>query len=124
MACFAGMFVSGGAANSGGRIRRRGACVAWLSGLAIQRRLPLGRIRAAFEGIGLLTTLIVLISLSMLISFDGPDYEEYSSFWQGVEYVITWLPGQLLVYTAPLPFFVVAFNLLPAAGWRHLTCLV
>jgi sensor histidine kinase YesM len=98
--------------------------VAWLSGLAIQRRLPLGRIRAAFEGIGLLTTLIVLISLSMLISFDGPDYEEYSGFWQGVEFVITWLPGQLLVYTAPLPFFVVAFNLLPAAGWRHLICLV
>jgi len=97
--------------------------VAWLSGLAFQRRLPLGRIRAAFEGIGLLTILIVLITLSMLISFDGPDYEEYNSFWQGVAFLVTWLPGALVVYTAPLPFFVVAFNLLPAAGWRHLASL-
>jgi signal transduction histidine kinase len=123
MACCSGAFISGSAGKGAEKIRHAGPRVAWLSGFEAYRRLPLGRIRAALEGIGLLTILIVLISMSMMISFDGPDYEEYSSFWQGVEYVSTWLPGALLVYMAPLPFFVVAFNLLPAAGWRHLTGL-
>ena len=123
MACCSAAFLSGSAGKGAAKIRNTGHCVAWLSGVIAHWRLPLGRIRAAFEGIGLLTVLIVLISLSMLISFDGPDYEEYSSFWEGLQYVSTWLPGVLLAYTAPLPFFVVAFNLMPAAGWRHLALL-
>jgi signal transduction histidine kinase len=123
MACCSGAFISGSAGKGVGKIRHTGRCVVWLSGFRADGRLPLGRIRAAFEGIGLLTILIVLITLSMLISFDGPDYEDYSSFRQGVVFVLTWLPGALVVYTVPLPFFVLAFNLLPAAGWRHLALL-
>lgn len=124
MACGSSASLSGSAGKGAENIRHTGPIVAWLNGLDAHERLPLGRIRVAFEGMGLLTILIVLISLSMLISFDGPDYEEYSSFRQGLDYVITWLPGTLLAYIAPLPFFVVAFNLLPAAGWRHLAGLV
>jgi sensor histidine kinase YesM len=124
MACSSGAFITGRAAKGERKIRHTGQCVPGLRRFDAPRHLPLGRIRAAFEGIGLLTILIVLISLSKLISFDGPDYEEYSSLRQGIEYVLTWLPEALLTYVAPLPFFVVAFNLSHATGWRHLTSLV
>jgi hypothetical protein len=101
--------------------------VAWLSVSAGRPRLDglrWGRVRAAFEGMGLLATLVVLTSLDLVLALDAPYYEQYASFRQGADFVLSSLPAVLRPYLIPLPLAVIAFNLLPSEGWRHLLSLL
>jgi sensor histidine kinase YesM len=80
---------------------------------------PLGRLRAAFDGLGLLLPLTLLIAVALTFATGAPAYEQFASAPAAVHFAIQWLLLYCLIYLTPLPFIVLAFNLAPARGWRR-----
>jgi hypothetical protein len=99
--------------------------IATLSPLRWQH-FPLGKARAAFDSLGLLAAVLLLMLIITMLTSGGPDFEGFASLSGGsiLRTALNLYAEQLQPWVQtlgpPLPLAVLALNLAPSRGWRRI----